>query len=44
MAIAYVLASKQQKPANDSFSDIVTELFTPAPFVADREGSEASKK
>jgi hypothetical protein len=36
MAIAHALASKE-KPANDSLSDIPTEVFMPTNFVAERK-------
>lgn len=44
MAIAYALALKKEKPANDAISGIPTEPFMPVPFVAEQEGSEARKK
>jgi hypothetical protein len=43
MAMIYILALTE-KPANNSFSDIVKKLFMPEAFIANQEGSEASKK
>jgi hypothetical protein len=37
MAIAHALASEKEKPANDSLSDIPTEIFNPTNFVAERK-------